>query len=84
MAETKKRARKPVSLGTIKITISRTTREWRTEKSWLKMNDDVHVDHQYQYVTEELPVNLTSVLLEQSLPESKLDLAKVIKAINGL
>ena len=76
MAETKKRVRKPKSEAMIRITVVREQTVWKSPSASL---DDPN--HGY---TAAFPQTETRALLEQTIPEAKFDLGKVIKALNGL
>ena len=83
MAETKKRVRKPKSAATVRITIVREEWVWKQSRDYRKISDDPG-QKQYDYVDAILPQKDVTSLLEQTMPESKFDLGKVIKALNGL
>ena len=70
MAETKKRVRRPKSEAMIRITVVREQTVWKVDRAGES--------------TELVPQTDTRALLEQTMPESKFDLGKVIKALNGL
>ena len=64
----------------VTITITKTTTEEKLRRSWLLQE----MNGSYGYVDDLWPQETKVQLLEQTLPLDKLDLAKVIKAINGL
>jgi len=70
MAETKKRVRRPKSEAMIRITVVREQTVWKVDRAGES--------------TELVPQTDTRALLEQTIPEAKFDLGKVIKALNGL
>lgn len=79
------RIRKPRSQAVIKITIERSETVWKRSRDWRMVRDEAtETGGKYEYVDAVLPKEERSTLLEQSLPESKLDMAKIIKAINSL
>ena len=68
MAETKKRVRRPKSEAMIRITVVREQTVWKVAEQAALI----------------VPETETRALLEQTMPEAKFDLGKVIKALNGL
>jgi len=81
MAETKKRVRKPKSAAIVRIVVVREETVWKQSRDWRQVGVD---PMKFEYVDAVLPRLETTSLLEQTMPESKFDLAKVIKALNGL
>lgn len=73
-----------MSAAILKITIEKVESVEKKTSEWQKFTDDTDTSPQYGYVEVVRPQTNRVVVLEQSMPESKFDLAKVIKAINGL
>jgi len=80
MAETKKRVRRK-SAAIVRINVVREETVWKPSRDWRQVGVD---PMKFEYVDEVLPKVETTSLLEQTMPEAKFDLAKVIKALNGL
>ena len=70
-------------MAQVRITIERTEEVWQKSRDWRRVTDRQDVK-QFDYVDAELPKVETTTLLHQVLPDDKLDLAAVIKAVNGL
>jgi len=80
--EAKKRTRKKKQQGAVMLKITIQSEETVLERKveWLKQADG----GVYGDVDHEIPTTRTVTILEQSVPSDGFDLAKVIKAINGL
>ncbi len=67
----------------ITITIQRKYSVWEKTRNWLQVSNDS--GRNFDYVDAELPVEKSVLLLQQSIEdEATFDVAKVIKAVNGL
>lgn len=67
----------------IRVRIEKVETVWRKTRNWNRMTDNPGPEQrQYDYVDAELPVEQTTLLLEQHLED--VDLVAVIKALNGI
>lgn len=66
-----------------RVRIEKVDEVWQKQRTYQRLKDDPSPgENQYGYVDAELPTTKTTLLLDQSL--ESVDMAAVIKAINGL